>query len=83
MPRDLRIDAAQGIIVVRWKTAADGLFLRVRGQADDVRLVCRCGRSHWVVREQFMGGGASLVVRCHHCGSIGSFVLEGVRLPTP
>jgi len=45
--------------------------------------VCRCGRSHWLVREQFSGGIVSLSVTCHSCGTRGTFVMEGVKLPTP
>jgi hypothetical protein len=83
MTRDLRIDAAQGIVVVLWKSAEDGLSLRVRGQTDEVRLVCVCGRRHWLVREQFSAGVVSLSVTCHGCGTRGTFRMEGVRLPAP
>ena len=81
--RDVRIDAAPGIVVQRWRSTEDGLFLRARGQSEDVRLVCRCGRSHWIVREQFAVGSASLIVTCHTCGTRGSFLMEGVTLPAP
>lgn len=83
MTRDVRIDSAPGTIVLGWKSGAEGLFLRVRGQDEEVRLVCRCDRSHWLVREQFSGGIASLSVTCHSCGTRGTFVMEGVRLPAP
>ena len=83
MNRDVRIDSASGIIVLGRKSGAEGLFLRVRGHAEDVRLVCRCGRSHWLVREQFSGGIVSLSVTCHSCGTRGTFVMEDVKLPTP
>jgi hypothetical protein len=83
MPRDVGIDAARGIVVLGWRSGEDGLWLRVRGQKDEVRLVCRCGRSHWVVRELFADGTASLMVTCHSCGTRGSFTLEGVTLPAP
>jgi hypothetical protein len=81
--RDVRIEAAGGIVVQSWRSAEDGLFLLVRGQEGEVRLVCRCGRSHWIVREQFAPGTASLIVTCHTCGTRGSFVLDGVTLPAP
>ncbi len=81
--RDVRIDAAHGIVVQGWRSAEDGLFLRARGQPEEVRLVCRCGRSHWIVREQFAIGSASLIVTCHTCGTRGSFLMEGVALPAP
>ena len=83
MPRDVPIEAAQGIVVLGWKASEDGLFLRVREQKDDIRLVCVCGRSHWIVRENFSGDGASLVLTCHHCGYRGNFLMEGVSLPAP
>jgi len=83
MPREVRIDSASGIIILGWKTSEDGLFLRIRGQAEDNRLVCKCDRSHWLVRENFAGGGATLVLTCHHCGTRGTFVMEGVSLPAP
>ncbi|OLD90327.1 hypothetical protein AUG86_03450 [Euryarchaeota archaeon 13_1_20CM_4_64_14] len=81
--RDVRVDAVPGIVVQRWRSTEDGLFLRARGQPDEVRLVCVCGRSHWIVRERFGDGTASLLVTCHTCGTRGSFLMEGVTLPTP
>ena len=83
MTRDVRIDAAQGIVVLGWRSGEAGLSLRVRGQNEDIRLVCRCGRSHWLVRERFSVGSAYLSVTCHGCGTQGTFVLEGVSLPAP
>ena len=83
MVRDIRIEAAEGIVVRGWRSGEDGLFLRVRGQGDEVRLVCRCGRSHWIVREQVAPGRASLIVTCRTCGTRGSFVMEGVTLAAP
>ena len=83
MNRDVRIESSPGIIVLGWKSGADGLLLRVRGQHEEVRLVCRCGRGHWLVREKFSGGIASLSVTCHSCGTRGTFVMEGVTLPAP
>ena len=81
--RDVRVDAVPGVVVQRWRSTEDGLFLRARGQPDEVRLVCVCGRSHWIVRERFGDGTASLLVTCHTCGTRGSFLMEGVTLPTP
>jgi hypothetical protein len=83
MVHDVRIEAAPGVVVLGWRSGEDGLILRVRGQADEVRLVCRCGRSHWIVREQFASGTVSLIVICHTCGTRGSFLMEGVTLPAP
>jgi len=81
--REVRIDAAHGIVVQGWRSAEDGLFLRLRGQPEEVRLVCVCERSHWILREQFALGSASLILTCHNCGTRGSFLMEGVTLPAP
>jgi len=83
MFRDVPIAATRGIVVLSWRSREDGLTLRVRGQNEELRLVCTCGRSHWVVREYFADGAASLVVTCHSCGTRGAFTLEGVSLPAP
>jgi len=80
---DVRVDAVPGIVVQRWRSTEAGLFLRAHEQPDEVRLVCVCGRSHWIVREQFGDGSVSLLVTCHTCGTRGSFLMEGVTLPTP
>ena len=83
MVRDVRYDAAPSMVILGWKSLEDGLHLRVRGVDDDVRVECHCGRFHWIVREQFSGGRALLLLTCHNCGQRVSFVIEGVRLPTP
>ncbi len=83
MVRDVRFDAVSGIVVLGWRSAEDGLYLKTRGQTEDVRLVCICGRCHWIVREQFSQAGAYLMVRCHNCGQQASFLMEGVSLPAP
>lgn len=64
-----------------WRASEEGLFLRVRGQTDDVRLVCRCDRSHFLIRESLTEGRMALVLVCHHCGTRVTFVMEGVDLP--
>src|SRR2546428_10506989 len=81
--REVRIDAAYGIVVQGWRSAEDGLFLRARGQPEEVRLVCVCRRRHWIVREQFAVESASLILTGHNCGTRGSFLMEGVTLPAP
>src|SRR5438552_19128628 len=83
MTRDVRIGSSQGIIVRGWKSGSEGLLLEISAQDEDFRLVCRCGRGHWLVREQFSGGVASLSVTCHSCGTRGTFVMEHVTLPAP
>ncbi len=79
MTRDVRVDTVQGKVVVAWHTEEDGLFLRLKGEGEDQRLVCRCGRSHWIIREHVPPGAVSLVVTCHGCGTRGTFSLEEVR----
>ena len=83
MVLDLRVDATPGLVVLGWRAREDGLHLTVRNHSDEVRLVCKCGRFHWIVRERFSGGTASFLVTCHNCGTRGSFVMEGVSLPSP
>jgi RNase P subunit RPR2 len=81
--REVRIDAVPGIVVQRWRSSEDGLFLRVRGQDAELRLVCSCGRRHWIVRENDSEKGAMLLVICHHCGTRGTFPMERVRVAVP
>jgi len=83
MTRDIRIDSSRGIIVRGWKSGLEGLLLQIRAQDEDVRLICRCGRSHWLVREQFWGANPSLSLICHGCGTRGAFAMEGVKLSAP
>lgn len=83
MVRDLPFDASDGLVVLRWRTAEEGLFLTVRGESEEVRLRCRCSRCHWIVREQFGSDSARLIVTCHNCGTRQEFLLEGARLPLP
>ncbi|TLZ85715.1 MAG: hypothetical protein E6K00_08095 [Methanobacteriota archaeon] len=83
MTRDVRIDSSQGILVRGWKSGSEGFLLQIRAHDEEVRLLCRCGRSHWLVREQFSGGVPSLSVTCHSCGTRGTFAMEGVKLSAP
>jgi len=81
MTREVPIDAASGFVILSWRSGEDGLSLRVRGQSEEVHLVCRCGRSHWIVRENFSDGRAMLVVTCHNCGTRAAFPRESMSLP--
>jgi len=83
MTRDVRYDASPGMVIQAWRSAEDGLRLRVLGSDEEVRLQCRCGRCHWIVREQFAGGHVSLLVTCHSCGTRATYAMEGVTLPAP
>jgi len=75
------VTASVGMVVLGWRAADDGLFLRVRGHADEVILRCECDRSHWIVREQYPAGAAQLLVSCHNCGQRQSYLFEGPGLP--
>lgn len=83
MARDVRFDAASGMVVLGWRSAENGLHLRARGSEEEIRLMCRCDRSHWIVRDQFSGRRVSLLLTCHNCGQRASFTMEGVSLPAP
>jgi hypothetical protein len=83
MIRDLQFDESAGTVVLAWKSSEDGLLLRVRGQPEDVRLVCRCGRTHWIVHEDDSSTGAVLLLTCHHCGTRGTFPIEPIRMAVP
>lgn len=77
MVREMSVDGSEGLVVLGWRAAEDGLYFRARGEGDEIRLRCRCGRCHWIVREQPAGGAWSLRVSCHNCGVRTSFALEG------
>ena len=77
MVRDVPIEESLGFVVRAWKSTDEGLFLKVRGHQDEVRIVSRCGRCHWIVHEQFRSGGPKLVATCHACGEQMIYAFEG------
>ena len=77
MVRDVPIEESLGLVVKGWRSTDEGLFLRVQGHQEEVRLVSRCGRCHWIVREQVRAGGRKLVVTCHACNEQMTYALEG------
>lgn len=79
MPRDIRIEELRSTIVIGWRTSEDGLLLRVPGETYEIRPVCTCGRSHWIVHESPVGGLATLVLVCHHCGNRASLAIDAIR----
>ena len=83
MVRDVRIEDSLGLVVKGWRSSDEGLFLRVRGHQEEVRLVSRCGRCHWIVHEQYRADGPKLVVSCHACGERMTYPLEGGPSPVP
>ncbi len=83
MVREVPLDASQGLIVLHWHSSEEGLHLTARGQHEEIRLRCRCGRCHWIIHEKFLPEGPRLVVSCHNCGQRMTYVLEGVSLPHP
>jgi len=83
MVRDLPLEDSQGLVILHWHSSEEGLHITARGQHEEIRLRCGCGRCHWIIREQFRPEGPRLVVSCHNCGRRMDFVLEGAGLPRP
>ncbi len=81
MVRDLKIEESLGLIVKAWRSTDEGLFLKVRGHQEEVRLVSRCGRCHWIVREQYRAEGPKLTVTCHACNEQMTYKYEGSGSP--
>lgn len=81
MVRDVPFEESLGFVVKGWRSTDEGLFLRVRGHQEEVRLVSRCGRCHWIVHEQYRSGGPKLVVTCHACNEQMTYALEGGAVP--
>jgi hypothetical protein len=74
---DLSALDATGLVVVGWRSGEEGLRLHLRGRSDEVRLRCRCGRSHWIVRERVTPDGRTMRLTCHACGAHVSLLREG------
>ena len=83
MVRDVPIEESQGLVVRGWRATEEGVFLRVRGHQEEVRLVSKCGRCHWIVHERYRADGPKLVVTCHGCGEQMAYVLEGGAATPP
>ncbi len=66
-----------GFVVKAWRSTDEGLFLKIRGHQEEVRIVSKCGRCHWIVHDQYRGGGPKLVATCHACGEQMTYTLEG------
>lgn len=81
MVRDVPIEESLGLVVTGWRSTDEGLFLKVRGHQEEIRLVSRCGRCHWIVREQYRTEGPKLVVTCHACNEQMTYVYEGAGSP--
>lgn len=81
MVRDVPFEESLGFVVKAWRSTDEGLFLKVRGHQEEVRLVSRCGRCHWIVHEQYRSAGPKLVVTCHACGEQMTYALEGAAAP--
>jgi hypothetical protein len=80
--RDVSVSQMAGAIVTKWRVEDHvRLLLSVRGQKDEVRLLCKCNRGHWIVLERVGEGGAQLRATCHNCGNRVELDLEGARLP--
>jgi hypothetical protein len=79
MGREISLESAPRVVVVAWRSGEDGLWLRLRGDADDVLLRCVCNRSHFIVREPFDHEGTYLFVSCHSCGRSGRYAFGPAR----
>ena len=81
MPRDVPISQVAGAVVMSWHVVDHvQLLLALRGQADEIRLVCRCGRCHWIVREHHGAEPPKLLATCHACGTKVELDLEVPRV---
>lgn len=76
MVRDVPIEESLGLVIQAWRSTDEGLFLKVRGHQEQVRLVSRCGRCHWIVHDEYRAGGPKLVVTCHGCGERMTYAFE-------
>ena len=77
MVRDIPFAESMGLVVTHWRSTDEGLFLKVRGHQEEVRLVSRCGRCHWIVHEKFASGGPTPVVPCPARNEQMTYALEG------
>jgi hypothetical protein len=82
MARDVPFSSSQGLVVLSWRSGDEGVFFTVRGEGEEVRLLCVCGRCHWIVQERSDSEGAHVGVTCHNCGRRQTFVLGGAELPS-
>ncbi len=83
MVRDVPIEESLGFVVRGWRSTDEGLFLKVRGHQEEVRIVSRCGRCHWIVHEQYRADGPKLVATCHACNEQMTYAYEGGASPSP
>ena len=80
MVQDVPISEVPGAVVTRWRVVDHvQLLLTIRGRSEEARLLCRCGRCHWIVREHHGDGAARLLATCHSCGTRVELPLEGPR----
>ncbi len=77
MVRTVRLDAADGLVLLSWRAAGDGLFLVASGQDEETLLLCICGRCHWIVHHHLEPDRAELFVTCHNCGRRRTFAVRG------
>ncbi|HEY4705428.1 MAG TPA: hypothetical protein VII27_06825 [Thermoplasmata archaeon] len=77
MVKDVPISNLAGAVVTAWRVVDHiNLLLAVRGQADEVRLKCRCERGHWIVRERPAEHPPKFLATCHNCGTRLELLLE-------
>jgi hypothetical protein len=84
MAEDLSVSDAAGAVVTGWRVVDHvQLLLAIRGRPGEARLICLCGRCHWIVREHRGDDGAVLLATCHSCGTRLGLALEAQPLPNP
>ncbi len=54
---------------IRQKQFREGTLRLVAEQGEELTVVCRCDRSHWLATIQETEAGPSLILVCHNCGS--------------
>src|SRR3989442_161051 len=82
MVKDVPISKVTGAVVTTWRVVDHVyLLLSIRGQPEEIRLQCKCGRCHWIVREHHGDGPTKLLATCHNCGTKVEYLLEGAPLP--
>ncbi|MEK6911908.1 MAG: hypothetical protein AABX36_03805 [Candidatus Thermoplasmatota archaeon] len=76
--RDVPVHELSGAVVKEWRLVDPRqLVLQLGDEGDELRLLCECGRCHWILRERPEGSRIRLVVTCHACGTRGELFYEG------
>ncbi len=75
--RDVAVSELAGAVVTGWRVVDHiDLLLAIRGQPEEIRLLCRCERGHWIVRERPGERPPKFLATCHNCGNRLELLLE-------